>query len=93
MEVSRDGSSLGNQDLRQAIMWKWSGLASASSQKDRPASIRCGEPKQRSDSDCINLSGPDTFRTQGMNVNSQRIVVSGVFANGAEIGLPREKLV
>lgn len=50
-------------------------LNRATSQKDRPVAFQHGEPAQRSDSDCMNLSGPDTHRTQGANVTSQRGVV------------------
>jgi hypothetical protein len=50
-------------------------LNRAASRKDRPVAFQHGEPTQRSDSDCINLSGPDTHRYQGANVTSQRGVV------------------
>lgn len=56
-------------------------LNRAASQKDRPAPIQHGEPQQRSDSDCMNLGGPDTHRQQGANITSQRgVVLCGVNA-------------
>lgn len=50
-------------------------LHRAASQKDRPGAFQHGEPTQRSDSDCMNLGGPDTHRKQGANITSQRGVV------------------